>query len=95
MDYIKIEDIPEEFVGLANFMGIDKFIEFCNEYGGIAIYFPSKKTLLRNGRNREIIKRYNGKNINYHRYQVYASACQSNNLLRQQIQTAINLRHTK
>ena len=52
MDYIKIEDIPEEFVGLANFMGIDKFIEFCNEYGGIAIYFPSKKTLLRNGRNR-------------------------------------------
>ena len=51
MDYIKIEDIPEEFVGLANFMGIDKFIEFCNEYGGIAIYFPSKKTLLRNGRN--------------------------------------------
>ena len=44
-------------------MGIDKFIEFCNEYGGIAIYFPSKKTLLRNGRNREIIKRYNGKNI--------------------------------
>ena len=41
----------------------DKFIEFCNEYGGIAIYFPSKKTLLRNGRNREIIKRYNGKNI--------------------------------
>ena len=63
MDYIKIEDIPEEFVGLANFMGIDKFIEFCNEYGGIAIYFPSKKTLLRNGRNREIIKRYNGKNI--------------------------------
>ena len=63
MDYIKIEDIPEEFVGLANFMGIDKFIEFCNEYGGIAIYFPSKKTLLRNGRNREIIKMYNGKNI--------------------------------
>ena len=57
MDYIKIEDIPEEFVGLANFMGIDKFIEFCNEYGGIAIYFPSKKTLLRNGRNREIIKK--------------------------------------
>ena len=51
MDYIKIEDISEEFVGLANFMGIDKFIEFCNEYGGIAIYFPSKKTLLRNGRN--------------------------------------------
>ena len=59
MDYIKIEDIPEEFVGLANFMGIDKFIEFCNEYGGIAIYFPSKTTLLRNGRNREIIKMYN------------------------------------
>ena len=57
------DSIPEEFVGLANFMGIDKFIEFCNEYGGIAIYFPSKKTLLRNGRNREIIKRYNGKNI--------------------------------
>ena len=63
MDYITFDDIPEEFVGLANFMGIDKFIEFCNEYGGIAIYFQSKNTLLRNGRNREIIKMYNGKNI--------------------------------
>ena len=63
MDYIKIEDIPEEFVGLANFMGIDKFIEFCNEYGVIAIYFQSNKTLLRNGINREIIKIYNVKNI--------------------------------
>ena len=63
MDYIKIEDIPEEFVGLANFMGIDKFIEFCNEYCGIAIDFPSKQPLLRNGRNRDIIKMYNGKNI--------------------------------
>ena len=63
MEYIKIEDIPQELVGVANFMGIDKFIEFCNEYGGIAIYFPSKKTLFRNSRNREIINRYNGKNI--------------------------------
>ena len=52
MDYIKIEDIPEEFVGLANFMGIDKFIEFCNEYG--AIHFIGKV---------QIIKMYNGKNI--------------------------------
>ncbi len=63
MNYIKIEDIPNEFIGLANFMGLDRFIEFCNVYGGIAIYFPSKKTLLRNGRNREIINRYNGENI--------------------------------
>ena len=63
MENIKIEDIPEEFVGIAKFMGINKFIEFCNEYGGIAIYFPSKKTLFRNSRNREIINRYNGKNI--------------------------------
>jgi len=63
MEDIRIEDIPEEFVGIAKFMGINKIIEFCNEYGGIAIYFPSKKTLLRNGRNREIIKMYNGKNI--------------------------------
>ena len=63
MNYIKIEDIPNEFIGLANFMGLDRFIEFCNVYGVIAIYFPSKKTLLRNGRNREIINRYNGENI--------------------------------
>ena len=63
MEYIKLDDIPQELVGVASFMGIDKFIEFCNEYGGIAIYFPSKKTLFRNSRNREIINRYNGKNI--------------------------------
>ena len=61
MDYIKIEDIPEEFVGLANFMGIDKNKVQINL--AFECYFPSKKTLLRNGRNREIIKMYNGKNI--------------------------------
>ena len=63
MEYIKLDDIPKDLVDVANFMGIDKFIEFCNEYGGIAIYFPSKKTLFRSHRNREIINRYNGKNI--------------------------------
>ena len=82
MEYIKIEDIPQELVGVANFMGIDKFIEFCNEYGGIAIYFPSKKTLFRNFRNREIINRYNGKNIKYLARAFEISEVQVRNIIR-------------
>ena len=82
MENIKIEDIPEEFVGIAKFMGINKFIEFCNEYGGIAIYFPSRKTLLRNSRNKEIIKRYNGKNIKHLARTFEISEVQVRNIIR-------------
>ena len=82
MEYIKLDDIPQELVGVANFMGIDKFIEFCNEYGGIAIYFPSKKTLFRNSRNREIIDRYNGKNIKDLAREFEISEVQVRNIIR-------------
>lgn len=46
MDYIKIEDIPEEFVGLANFMGIDKFIEFCKNMVVLLFIFQVRKHFL-------------------------------------------------
>ena len=35
MDYIKFEDIPEEFVGVATFMGIDiNLLSFAMNMGG-------------------------------------------------------------
>lgn len=59
----KIDDIPYDLVAIAKFMGVDMFIEFCDKFGGNHIYFPSKKSIFRNSRNREIKRSYNGNNI--------------------------------
>lgn len=59
----KIDDIPCDLVAIAKFMGVDTFIDFCDKFGGNHIYFPSKKSILRNSRNREIKRSYNGSNI--------------------------------
>ncbi len=59
----EIDDIPYDLISIAKFMGVDMFIEFCEKFGGNHIYFPSKKSILRNSRNREIKRMYNGSNI--------------------------------
>lgn len=59
---IKIEELSEELRPVANFMGLSKFLELCDAFGGSNIYLPTKKSILRNYRNGEIIRRYNGRN---------------------------------
>lgn len=59
---VKLEELPEELIPIASFMGMDMFLNFCEEFGGCHIYMPSKKSILRGYRNREIIRRYDGTN---------------------------------
>lgn len=59
---IKIEDLSEELIPVANFIGLSKFLELCEAFGGSSIYLPTMKSILRTHRNEEIIRRYNGKN---------------------------------
>lgn len=58
----KIDDIPYDLKDVCDFMGIEMFIDFCDKFGGSHLYFPSKRSVLRLSRNREIKKSYNGRN---------------------------------
>lgn len=64
---ICLNDIPQQHRDIAEFMGINNYIKFCDEFGGINLYFPTKKTLLNSIRNKEIIELYyeQGKDIKY------------------------------
>lgn len=55
---ITLKDIPTQYRDIAKFMGVNNFMEFCKQFGGINLYFPTKKTLLNSIRNKEIIELY-------------------------------------
>lgn len=47
---------------LVEIVGYDKFLEICKNYGGNNLYIPTYNSAIRNTRNLDIIKRYNGIN---------------------------------
>lgn len=59
---LKIEDVGDKVELLFEIVGEDKFLEIARMYGGNNVYVPTYKSVIRNARNREIIKRYNGVN---------------------------------
>ena len=58
------DDIPYQLHQLLDIIGQDKFLQVCKMYGGTAIYIPMYKTIIIGPRNKELIKNFNGKNIN-------------------------------
>ncbi|MBQ8999786.1 MAG: hypothetical protein IJ086_14015 [Clostridium sp.] len=64
MEKLLIEDIPIQYQDIAEFLGIDTFIEFCRYFGGSYIYVPNIKTFEAKIRDRDIIvMRNNGASI--------------------------------
>jgi len=61
---IKLDDIPVSFHAMVEVIGIEKFLEISKLYGGINIYIPIYSSLIKEARNREIIEKYNGVNVN-------------------------------
>lgn len=59
---LKAEDICYELEILFNIVGEEKYLEIARMYGGTSIYIPKYSSVIRNNRNREIAKRYNGIN---------------------------------
>lgn len=59
---VVINDIPENLHNMYEIVGEKYFIEISKLYGGQVMYFPTYKSVIRNARNREIIKKYNGVN---------------------------------
>ena len=59
---IRKEDVYEHLELLYDIVGDEKYLEIVRMYGGSNLYIPTYKAAIRNSRNREIRKRYNGIN---------------------------------
>ncbi len=57
---LRKEDVYEHLEMLYEIVGEEKYLEIVRMYGGSNLYIPTYKATIRNGRNREIKKRYNG-----------------------------------
>ena len=57
------EDVYEHLEMLYEIVGDEKYLEIIRMYGGSNLYIPTYKATIRNSRNREIRKRYNGVNL--------------------------------
>ena len=60
---IRKEDVYEHLEMLYEIVGDEKYLEIIRMYGGSNLYIPTYKATIRNSRNREIRKRYNGVNL--------------------------------
>ena len=60
---IRKEDVYEHLEMLYEIVGDEKYLEIIRMYGGANMYIPTYKATIRNSRNREIRKRYNGVNL--------------------------------
>lgn len=61
---IRKEDVYEHLEMLYEIVGDEKYLEIVRMYGGSNLYIPTYKATIRNSRNREIRKKYNGVNAN-------------------------------
>lgn len=51
---ININDIPLQHRDIAEFLGVEIYVNFCEVFGGDNVYIPTKKTLVNSIRNKEI-----------------------------------------
>lgn len=79
---ILIESLHEDLHNMVDIIGIDNFIKIVKIYGGSAIYIPTYKTILIQERNKNIIKEYDGSNINYLRKKYNLTNSQIRKLLK-------------
>lgn len=59
---ISINDIPETYSDIAHVIGIKSLLALAGEYGGLSLYLPTKKELLKRYIYRKIKAEYNGEN---------------------------------
>ncbi len=57
----KDKELPEPYRGMVDMIGLENTLILAKELGGTQLYFPS---LYRETRNHQIIKEFNGYNIN-------------------------------
>ncbi|MGL6174557.1 MAG: Mor transcription activator family protein, partial [Cellulosilyticaceae bacterium] len=56
-------DFDEIYEDIIETIGVDNFVELCKLRGGMVVYFPVHSRAIREARNREIVKKFNGVNF--------------------------------
>ena len=59
---IPMSDIPEEYLDIAEAIGMEAFTQLTLLCGGQSLYIPKRESLERNARDREIRARFDGGN---------------------------------
>lgn len=59
---MEIDKINQNLAALFEIVGQEKFLEIAKLYGGNNVYIPTYQSCLRESRNKEIRKRFNGIN---------------------------------
>lgn len=60
---IKMDDIPYDLHTMVDIIGMENFEQLTKFYGGITIYIPVHRRVIVAERNREIIRQYDGNNL--------------------------------
>ncbi len=59
---IRREDIPAEYLDLADALGLEVFLRLTRLFGGQSLYIPKTESLEREARDRAIRARFDGNN---------------------------------
>lgn len=60
---ILMDEIPYNLHTMVEIIGMENFLKVTKLYGGANVYIPVHHKVTMGERNREIIRKYNGKNI--------------------------------
>jgi Mor family transcriptional regulator len=60
---VKIEDIPENYQDMAEAVGVINFLQLLKIAGGTTIYLPLPINVIKEARDRAIVREYTGKNL--------------------------------
>lgn len=63
LENITLDDLPEPYNKMAEWLGLENTIKLAMEYGGANIYFPKMDAIYRSIRDRAICSEFTGFNI--------------------------------
>ena len=61
-DKITVDDLDGEQREIAECVGIENYLKLVEHFGGMSVYFLKEESLLKEKRNRQILKMFNGGN---------------------------------
>ena len=59
----RMDNIPYDLHLMVEIIGHDNFLEVCKMYGGDKVYIPVHRKVMLGDRNREMVRLYNGRNL--------------------------------
>ena len=59
----RMDNIPYDLHLMVEIIGPDNFLEVCKMYGGDKLYIPVHRKVMLGDRNREMVRLYNGRNL--------------------------------